>query len=61
MSLLTAQIVKNCTILAGLYFIFLKERARPNLRIFQYQIVELSEKIRKVVTKKDQFEHFFAT
>ena len=47
MSLLTAQIVKNCIILAGLYFIFLKKRARPNLRIFQYQIwnsVKRSEK-----------------
>ena len=38
MSLLTAQIVKNSHIPAGIYFIFLRKRRRPNLKIFQYQI-----------------------
>ena len=37
MSLLTALIVKNSHILAGIYFIFLKKRPRPNLKGFQYQ------------------------
>ena len=38
LSLLTALIVKNSHILAGIYFIFLKKRRRPNLKCFQYQI-----------------------
>ena len=38
MSLLTAHIVNNSHILAGIYFIFLKKRPRPNLKVFQYQI-----------------------
>ena len=38
MSLLTALIVKTSLILAGIYFIFLKKRPRPNLKGFQYQI-----------------------
>ena len=29
-SLLTASIVRNSHLLAGIYFIFLKERPRPN-------------------------------
>ena len=39
MSLLTASIVKNSDFPAGIYFIFLKKRARPNLKAFQYQIL----------------------
>ena len=38
MSLLTALIVKNSLILAGIYLIFLKTRPRRNLKDFQYQI-----------------------
>ena len=38
MFLLTALIVKNIHILAGIYFIFLKNRPRPNLKGFQYLI-----------------------
>ena len=38
MSLLTALIVKNSLILAGIYLIFLKARPRRNLKDFQYQI-----------------------
>ena len=37
MFLLTSPIVKNSHILARIYFIFLKERPRPNLKGFQYQ------------------------
>ena len=46
-SLLTAPVVKNNHILAGIYFIFLKTRPRPNLKGLQYQIltsVKRSEK-----------------
>ena len=38
MSLLTAFIVKNSHILAGIYFTFLKKGPRPNWKGFQYQI-----------------------
>ena len=38
MSLLTAFIVRNSDILAGIYFIFLRKGPRPNLKSFQYQI-----------------------
>ena len=37
MSLLTALIVKNSHVLAGLYYIFLEKRPKPNLKGFQYQ------------------------
>ena len=35
MSLLIALIVENSYILATIYFVFLKKRARPNLESFQ--------------------------
>ena len=38
MRLLTALIVKGIHILAGISFIFLTERPRPNFKGFQYQI-----------------------
>ena len=38
MSLVTIPIVKNSHILAGIYFIYLKERHRPNSKVWQYQI-----------------------
>ena len=38
MPLLTAFIVKNSHVLAGIYFIFLKKGPRPNMKGFQYQI-----------------------
>ena len=38
MLLLTVRIVKNSHILAGIYFLFLKERLRPNSKVLQYQI-----------------------
>ena len=36
-NLLTVPLVKNSYILAGIYFIFLKQRLRPNLKVLQYQ------------------------
>ena len=38
MSLLTNLIVKNSHILAGIYFIFVKEDTTQNMKVFQYQI-----------------------
>ena len=38
MFLSTHLIVKNSRILAGIYFIFLKERPRQNVKGFQYQV-----------------------
>ena len=40
MSFLTALIVKSSHIFAGTYFIFMKMRSRPNLKLkdFQYEI-----------------------
>ena len=37
-SLLTALILKNCHILAGVHCIFIKQCPRSNLKGFQYQI-----------------------
>ena len=37
MSLLTPPIVEKSHILAGIYFIFLQERPRPNSKVFQCQ------------------------
>ena len=38
MSLLRVPVVKNSHILAGTYFIIVKERPRPNWKVLQYQI-----------------------
>ena len=43
MSLLTNLITENTHILSRIYFIFLKRRPRPNLKVFQYQIWTLSK------------------
>ena len=51
MSLLTVLLVKNSQILAGMYFIFLKNCPRPNLERLSMQNLDLSEKIGKVVIK----------
>ena len=61
LSLLTVPIVTNSHILAGIYFVFLKERLRPNSKVLQYQIFDLKEKIEKVVIIQGKFQHFFAT
>ena len=47
MSLLTALIVKNRAFLAGIYFIFLKKRPGPNLKVFRYQILTSVKKLEK--------------
>ena len=51
MSLLTAFIVEKSHIVVGSYFIFLMKHPAPNFKGFQYQILDLSEKIGKVVNK----------
>ena len=38
MYLLTVSIVKKSHSLTGIYFIFLKERPRPNSKVLQYEI-----------------------
>ena len=38
MHLITFAIVENSHIVAGIYFIFLEEPRRPNLKVLQYQI-----------------------
>ena len=51
MSFLTVSTVKNSHILAGVYFIFLKDRARPNSKALVNQIW---------TSKKRSKKHFFA-
>ena len=54
MSILTALIVKNSHILAGIYFVFLTKRPRPNLKGFENQIwtsLKRSEKSSYQVTQ----------
>ena len=46
---LIAPVVKNSHILARIYFIFVRERPRSNLKIFSIANFDLSEKIEKVV------------
>ena len=47
MCLLRAPIDKNSHILAGIYFIFLNKRPRPNLKDFQDQICAYVKKSEK--------------
>ena len=49
MSLLTAPIVKNSPILAGIYFIFLEQHPRLNLRVFPYQDWKSRYQVRQYV------------
>ena len=49
MSLLTALIVKNSHILAGIYFIFLKKRPKPNFFNTKLGPQNLSYQIRQVL------------
>ena len=42
MSLLTAPVVKNSDIFAGIYFIFFEERHWSNSKVLQYQICTLA-------------------
>ena len=52
MPLLTALIVKSNHILAVIYFIFLKIRATPNLKGFQYQICTSAKRSGKQLSSK---------
>ena len=47
MSVLTALIIKNSHILAGIYFIFLKKGLTPNLKGFLCQIWTLVKRSEK--------------
>ena len=48
MSLLTASVVKNSHILAGIYFIFLEKTSYTKLEKFSIPNLDFSQKIRKV-------------
>ena len=54
MSLLTAQIIKNSHILAGFYFIFLKNTLDQFWRLL-ISNADLNEKIGQVIIKKNKF------
>ena len=58
MSLLTASIVKNSPILAGIYFIFLKKHRMLNLKGFQYQIWTSVNRSGKYLARKTHFSPF---
>ena len=58
MSLLTALIVKNRAFLAGIYFIFLKKRPGPNLKVFRYQILTSVKRLEKKLSSKAKFSTF---
>ena len=59
MSLLTAPIVKNNHILAGIYFIILIKPHRPKLKVVKYQIWSSVKKSEKWLYTK--FNNLFAT
>ena len=59
MSLSTIPIVKNCHILAVIYFIFLKERARPKLKVLQYQIWASGKRSKEQLSCKASFNTFW--
>ena len=58
MSLLTVPIVKNSHILAGIYFILLKKRPRPNSKVLQYQIWTSVKRSEKWLSGKANFNTF---
>ena len=47
MSLLAASIVEDSDFLAGIYFIFLKKRPGPNLKVIQYQVLTSVKRLEK--------------
>ena len=59
MSLLTVPIVKNSHILARIYFIFLKEHLRPNLKVLQYQMWNSGKRMKKYLSCKANFNTFW--
>ena len=58
MSLLTAPVLENSHILAGIYFIFLKKRPRPNSKVCQYQIWTSVKRLKKKLASKTNFSTF---
>ena len=60
MSLLTPQIVKNTHILTGNYFIFLKKRPGPNLKVFLNQIWKSVKRLEKSY-QYEKIYHFLTT
>ena len=58
MPLLLAPIVKNCEMLVGIYFIFLKEHPRPNLKDFQQQIWTSLKRSEKELSGMTKFSTF---
>ena len=58
MFLLTAPIVRNSHILAGIYFIFLKKRPGPNLKVFRYQIQTSVKRLVRQLSSKLKFSTF---
>ena len=58
MSSLTVSFVKNSDFLAGMYFVFLKKRPGPNVKVFRYQILTLAKRLEKVLSSKAKFSTF---
>ena len=58
MFLLTAQIVTNSHILAGIYFTFLKKRPGANLKLFWYQIWTSVKRLVKYLSSNRTFSTF---
>ena len=59
MFLLTIPIVKDGHVLPRIDFIFLRERFRTNLEIFQYQIWTLTKRSQKQLSSNSKFQLFF--
>ena len=55
MSLLTTVIVKSRHILTGIFSIFLEKRQNPKLKLFQYKVWALVEKLEKQLSSKTNF------
>ena len=58
MTLLTALVVKNSHIQAGIYFIFLNKCPKTNLKVFQYQISTTVKRSEKHLASKANFNTF---
>ena len=56
-SVLTAPIVRNNHILTIIYFIFLKKRPRPDLKLFQYPNLQ---SVKDQRTSYQVLQYFFA-
>ena len=58
MSISTAAIVKDCNILAGIYFIFLRKHPIGNLKVFQYQNLTSVKRSERPLPSKTNFSTF---